>query len=269
MTINDKNDWWYEKNGEKKGPFTFTTIGSFIDQGEIDPETLIWRTGMQDWVAARTMSQLTDVFAGTPPPLPPSDIGSEPVNVEDESIAESTASSLPSEQLATPWPRFFARVFDIWLESLPVGFLLGVTLYAIDAEFAEEVFSNIVLAGMISLPIVLVLDGILVGLFGNSVGKAILGIKVMPNDRGTMSVGDAISRNMGVWTSGLAIGFPIVNLFFMASAYRTLKSGQELRWDKSAGVRVVRIYAEPWRYFVFVVLFGILLFINAAFYAAG
>lgn len=253
--------WWYAKGGQKYGPKTFDEICYLVREDEITEEILVWTPEMEQWSPAGTIRQLADVFTNIPPPLPP-EKGHEVVSEHRYADAREPAVD-PRHYAATPWPRFFARIFDVWLESLPAGFLLGALWYSLNAEQADYLFSNTIAASIIVLPFVMIIDGFVVGLFGNSLGKAVLGIKVVSNNQGELTVGDAISRNFGMWFRGLAIGIPLVNLFTMASAYSKLARGEMLQWDIDGNVTVARTGKEQWRYLLFTVLFGVLLFVNA------
>ncbi|MGF1474203.1 MAG: SPFH domain-containing protein [Geminicoccaceae bacterium] len=57
-------------NGEAQGPFGMGELGVRAGQGELTPETLVWRPGMKDWIAAGEVSELSGLFASTPPPIP-------------------------------------------------------------------------------------------------------------------------------------------------------------------------------------------------------
>ena len=262
MQTSQDVSWWYESDSGKAGPIDLENLSELVQTGAISPETLVWTDGMAEWRRADSLPSIAEIFVHVPPPLPPPLISPSVDRSPDDSIENQSGPNSLSAPPATPWPRFFARILDIWIEALPAGFVVGFVLYAIDAQMADKLFSNAASAGIVVLPFVMVIDGLLVGLAGNSIGKAILGVKILPNGDQRFSVGPAIKRNMEVWVKGLAIGLPIVNLFTMSAAYKKLNSGEKLNWDKDSNVRVVRIGSEPWRYVVFSVLFAALLWLN-------
>lgn len=61
-------------NGKAEGPYRVDQIRSFINEGKVDKDTLVWKAGMPDWIKAGE----DDIIAGllyqaeeqTPPPLP-------------------------------------------------------------------------------------------------------------------------------------------------------------------------------------------------------
>jgi hypothetical protein len=57
-------------NGQQAGPFEMPALQQKINSGEILRTTLVWKTGMANWVAAETVAELQALFAHLPPPLP-------------------------------------------------------------------------------------------------------------------------------------------------------------------------------------------------------
>lgn len=39
--------------GEQKGPYTIAELKALASQGTITPDTLIWKSGMPDWIAIK------------------------------------------------------------------------------------------------------------------------------------------------------------------------------------------------------------------------
>ncbi len=53
---------------KQEGPYDIRTIQQYIVEGTIQPNTLVWTEGQQDWVEAQNV--LGKYFNATPPPLP-------------------------------------------------------------------------------------------------------------------------------------------------------------------------------------------------------
>lgn len=188
-----------------------------------------------------------------PPPLPP----------------KENASPL-SYPLATPWSRFFARIFDMWWETLLIAFILVAVLGHFSASLVDEWIigprAN-ALFGFLCLPIALVLDALLYRFVGNTPGKALLGLKVGTLDGKSLSLAQYLNRNFSMWASGLALGFPLINLFTMANQLRRLGKRQQASYDEPTGFRV-RSKPSGWvrktaLFLAFVVLFLFLIFVMA------
>ncbi|KAA0139127.1 DUF4339 domain-containing protein [Gimesia chilikensis] len=57
-------EWYYSQGGERRGPIDSATLKQLASTGKIQPETLVWRAGMQNWVKAKTIKSL---FRSNPP----------------------------------------------------------------------------------------------------------------------------------------------------------------------------------------------------------
>jgi hypothetical protein len=58
--------YFYSKNNQQEGPFTFEEIKT----KEIQKTTLVWKEGMKEWVSADKIEELKELFFKFPPPLP-------------------------------------------------------------------------------------------------------------------------------------------------------------------------------------------------------
>lgn len=58
-------------NGQQQGPFDMGALMQRAQQGQLTRDTLVWAQGMANWVAAGQVSDLAQLFAAAPPPLPP------------------------------------------------------------------------------------------------------------------------------------------------------------------------------------------------------
>lgn len=63
----ERRHWYLGRNGRQQGPFAFAEIVSFAGDEAIDPNDLVWRPGLHNWVPVETISGLL-----SPPPLPAS-----------------------------------------------------------------------------------------------------------------------------------------------------------------------------------------------------
>lgn len=56
--------------GQQAGPFGMDILRQKLGSGELTRETLVWRTGMEQWIAASQVPELTILFNDSPPPIP-------------------------------------------------------------------------------------------------------------------------------------------------------------------------------------------------------
>ena len=67
--------WHYVQNGQPKGPVDDSTLQTFLGNGTLPVNTLVWREGMPQWLPAREVAELAGSFPpGAPPPIPQSPI---------------------------------------------------------------------------------------------------------------------------------------------------------------------------------------------------
>jgi membrane protease subunit (stomatin/prohibitin family) len=57
-------------NGQQAGPFDLGALQAKIREGAVTRDSLVWKQGMANWVAAGSVPELTALFAAAPPPLP-------------------------------------------------------------------------------------------------------------------------------------------------------------------------------------------------------
>ncbi|MDW8244860.1 MAG: GYF domain-containing protein [Thermogemmata sp.] len=50
--------WFVNKNGTPEGPFTAVQLKELADKGELQPDHLIWKEGMANWIPARQIKKL-------------------------------------------------------------------------------------------------------------------------------------------------------------------------------------------------------------------
>lgn len=63
-------------NGAQAGPFNMQQLAQLAQNGQLTPQTYVWKQGMQNWVFAGNVDELSALFAppapGSMPPPPPS-----------------------------------------------------------------------------------------------------------------------------------------------------------------------------------------------------
>lgn len=208
--------WWYEAKGARKGPVSAEQLGSLLGEGLLDANSLVWRDGMEQWERIGTLDEFQ--VPAEPPPLPP-------------------ALALP----AGLWWRFFARSFDIWLCQIAAVWLMANVMSRTVPRFdawletpqADAAFT------LFCLPVALILDAVVHTLFGNTPGKALVGIRVTSQFGYPLDFFEYAKRNLGMWVKGLAFGLPIVILFTMWQQAARLKRGERTSYDEPRSLDVL------------------------------
>ena len=59
-------------NGQATGPFVFSVLAEMATAGQLTADSLVWKSGMEQWAKAGTIDELKNMFP-TMPPIPPTE----------------------------------------------------------------------------------------------------------------------------------------------------------------------------------------------------
>lgn len=211
---------------------------------------------------ASPQSQLLDA---TPPsigePLPGSPLRGSDEQSSSLSSSSSSEQAEPPADLATPWIRFWARMFDWFFLSGLVGILIGAarpSLFEPDGLFGSSRGEQ--LLGWALLPLVMVIDAAVYSAFGNTLGKWIAGVKVLDLKGEKVPFSIYLKRNFRVWWSGIGTGFPLITLFTLSSSHKRATKGELMSWDTSNDTRVYAISTGAVRTWSLAILYFLVAF---------
>ncbi len=106
--------WYYAVGGEQRGPVSREDLGRLAISGAVTPQTLVWREGMANWLAAGTLAGLL---------TPSNPAASAPLNY-------ANPVTLDTAIYAGFWRRFCAWVIDRLIFYVPfriINTALGLT----------------------------------------------------------------------------------------------------------------------------------------------
>ncbi|EXG81280.1 SPFH domain-containing protein [Cryptosporangium arvum] len=63
--------WYLGVGGQQAGPYDQAALAAQVASGALTRTTLVWKTGMAQWVPAEQVPELAGVLGSVPPPLPP------------------------------------------------------------------------------------------------------------------------------------------------------------------------------------------------------
>ncbi len=133
-----------------------------------------------------------------------------------------------------PWRRFFGRFLDIVILSVLTGLILGIAA----PEFGEKFFANNLLAGLVILAVIVPVEATMTALFGTTLGKWALGMRIENAHGAIPSFGLAMARSFQAYIKGIGLGLPIIYLVTLFFSYKALRNGKRTAWDESTGTRV-------------------------------
>lgn len=58
-------------NGQATGPFDLMKLAQMVSNGQLTPESLVWKQGMTQWEKAINVAELATLFSTNIPPIPP------------------------------------------------------------------------------------------------------------------------------------------------------------------------------------------------------
>lgn len=62
--------YFVASNGVQTGPFTLPALQQMVQQGTLNPHSLVWTPGMAAWMVVSAVTDLAVLFDNTPPPIP-------------------------------------------------------------------------------------------------------------------------------------------------------------------------------------------------------
>lgn len=159
-----------------------------------------------------------------------------------------------------PWVRYWARMMDILVFSLPMGVVLAVLWPELLAS--TDPASEWVLGLIIFLAWAFV-EPLCLSVFGTTPGKALFRITLRLRSGQQLEYSTALRRSLKVWLKGMGMGLPLVGLITVIVAYNKLKRLGSTSWDAEGGFDVLhrpvgtgRIMAAIGIFLLFILVVG-------------
>lgn len=81
-------------------------------------------------------------------------------------------------------------------------------------------------------------NALLIGETGGSLGRFLLGIRLVDQNNKRIGFRRALRREFMVWYKGLGFGIPIICFFPLYRSFKTLRQNGVTLWDKDLDLRV-------------------------------
>ncbi|MBQ9142296.1 MAG: MerR family transcriptional regulator [Lachnospiraceae bacterium] len=145
------------------------------------------------------------------------------------------ADIIPKENM--PWRRFFARSLDMSIYSLLWNlFLICVCNVNIQKNHVELEIAGSVMV----LVLMLLIEPVLLALFGTTPGKWVLGLSVLSLEGEKPAYQEALCRTVQVIYYGLGISIPIVNFVCLYKNYGKCAMSDDMEWEYRTNI----VYTE-------------------------
>lgn len=261
------NDGWYyaEASDRSYGPMTIEELGQVLQTRTNAADFLVWCPGMSDWARAGEQSALRKYFE--PPPISSYPRARTPEGPANRTMAQSELpQSERGESNLYPWRRYFARTFDLYVFCLFFFVFLGV---AVPQLFASSEKGFDALYGIFGAAIYAVFEGFWINVFGASLGKRLHGLRLIRTNDDGFTLAVSFRRSFAVWAKGLGIGIPIVSLFTLITAYRTLQAEGQTSWDRDYQCAVIGRHLSAFRWIFILVVWALFIAIYMGLVALG
>lgn len=232
---------WIIIDGEKTGPFDIAQVARRIESGELTAQHYGWVEGMKDWLPLSKISTFQEAFeiyqkSLTPPPVP--------VLVAPTRYAP--AENIDVNRLLVR--RLFARWFDMLLWSM---FFMCLIV------FAKADFMGLMMNLWFNYSMMLVwvlLESVMIHLWGCTPGKALLGIRVRRVDGAALPLGSSLLRALRAYLMGMGMSHPILMPLCHGFSWWFVRKHGATLWDGPAGFHVSADKISVWRWVCYALL---------------
>ncbi len=118
-----------------------------------------------------------------------------------------------------PWRRYAARCLD------------GMVYGAVVIPLLLKVDAGTTVITVAQLVAMLLLEPLQLRLFGTTIGKAILGLRLTDLEERRLSYSAGLERTWMVLWEGMGLGIPLVEYYFLYKSYNLCEDGEFLPWE--------------------------------------
>lgn len=226
------SNWYFAIGEQRQGPISTEELGARFQRGEILPDTLVWREGMDGWRALREMAiELELAVPAHATPMTASAI--EPVSPYAAPSAQVPLRAAPvpggDVVMAGFWKRFAASFIDgmVMMVVTLVVAMVGVMFTGGAAALSPQAFANDMMRGTLGLTFivafyvlpVLAQAGYFTWMHASAsqatLGKLAVGIKVARTNGEALALG----RSFGRWCAYFFLNLVSCGITTLISAF--------------------------------------------------
>ncbi|KKJ78708.1 hypothetical protein WH95_01090 [Kiloniella litopenaei] len=172
-----------------------------------------------------------------------------------------------------PWRRYFARWVDISIyANLIFSPLLAKFTPADLNKYSEqlsllELIAILIIVPVIFFGVVAIVNTALIGAFGTTVGKCLLGIKVLGKDNRGLTIQSTAKREALVYIKGFALGLPVLSLIAQMYGYFDLTMDKQTLWDKELNTTIAHRTNNSLQFWIGLIVIGVYLYFSQSPYS--
>ena len=223
MESSEGNVWFYIYKHQQQGPVGLFELKKLFEQGILSADTFIWTKDLTCWQMAKTV----DLFFDTIPKTLPDEQVQENLAIDWEEVKKDTYPN------GRPAIRYLARLFDLSLFSLCL--ITFVSIFS--PTFILD--SSSVFIFMMCLILYILVEAIILSIFGNTLGKSLLNTKLRTVNGEHIDFLTALKRSIFVNAAGMGFGIPFINFICYCFSYFDLKKNGKSTWDEQIGTVVL------------------------------
>jgi uncharacterized RDD family membrane protein YckC len=219
--------WYYADQGKQAGPVDEARLDELVASGVVREDTLVWCDGMADWQPYRVARPAQPRVILNIPALPTQQ-GQAETRYCSQCGRPFTTAQLPeqngllvctncqSSPAATPakvhyagfWIRFVARVIDgiiLTTASVIIRVPFGLALLGPRPSFGMTpmLLGTMAITSLLSIAMNVAYEAYFVHTRGATLGKMVLGLKIVREDGSGIPLDLAIGRYFAQWVSAL------------------------------------------------------------------
>lgn len=172
-----------------------------------------------------------------------------------------------------PWRRYFARWVDI---SIYANLIFSPAMARFTPNDLNQYMQQLSIIDLVAILIVIpvlffssvaIINTVLTGIFGTTIGKYLLGIKVLSKDGLRLSMNQTAKRETLVYVKGFALGLPVLSLITQMYGYFDLTMDKTTSWDKSLNTTIAHRENNGLQNWVGLVVIGLYLYFSRSPYS--
>lgn len=140
-----------------------------------------------------------------------------------------------------PWARLFAKNYDLAFYSIGL-FVIWFSLFGFEADEID-----LYILSVLSLVFFPLFESLSQYLFGNSIGKRLLGLRIVASDGSDVSFAELLKRNYRCYLQGLALGIPLISIITYIWGYVSYTHRGMSSWDRETRTKCATLHASAWR----------------------